>query len=206
MLSVKQKSTTAAPAKTVSQSASSTASAQAAAVFSAHLKKNQMEQAARAAKHNRRDNVIRPTAANEPPMDAATLNNRIDDVDDYDGDAQHQQRDQQQQNNSQGQDGQSQDGGLPIEQRLVMLDRMDELAAESLAEQLADLSEDDGLFDIVHADGSTLSVALTRSAARLSLLLSTASAPLQQQLQRCKMELEARLARRIGKDVVVAVL
>lgn len=82
----------------------------------------------------------------------------------------------------------------------------DDAITDVLAEQLLPLAANDGLFEVLHPDGSVLSVAVTQTPVRVSLLLSTTSERDNAQLQNCKMELEQRMGRRIGKDVVIAIL
>ncbi len=90
--------------------------------------------------------------------------------------------------------------------QMIAMESGDDLATDQLAERLALVSGDDGFFDVLHPDGSVLSVAVTHTPARVSLLLNTTSEGVNAQLKRCKMELEQRLARRMGKDVVIAIL
>lgn len=195
--SVKKTPAAAPPAKPAMQSAS----AQAAAAFASHLKKNQAEQLSRAMKHGRRDSVGRMLAADESAPGMPALLDAGDEVvertgERHRGESDHpsdEQPDEPHQQQSSAAD-------------MHMLDKGDELATDSLADRLAPLSKDDGLFDVLQADGSVLSVAVTHSPARVSLLLSTTSVGGSAQLRRCKMELEHRLGRRIGKDVAIAVL
>lgn len=202
--SVKNPPAAAPPAKPATQSAS----AQAAAAFASHLKKNQAEQLSRAMKHGRRDSVGRMLAADESAPGIPALLDAGEDVVERTGERHRDQQDKQhdEQKNEQISEQISEQ---PRQQSDVadrpMLDRADQLATDILADQLAPLS-DDGLFDVLQPDGSVLSVAVTHSPARVSLLLSTTSVGSSTQLRRCKMELEHRLGRRIGKDVAIAVL
>ncbi len=92
------------------------------------------------------------------------------------------------------------------DQRLNAMDTGNDASIDALAARLAPLSANDGLFDVLHSDGSVLSVAVTHTPSRVSLLLSTSSECGNTKLRDCKMELEQRLGRRIGKDVVIAIL
>ena len=195
--SVKQKPAASAATKSPTNAANSVAAAQAAAAFAAHLKKNQTEQLHRAMRQGRRDGVGRTLAADESAPGMPALLAVGEDAVERGGERPREQR-------QDPQDQQEQSGSMPLS--IVELDTADRIAADDLADRLGPLSEDDGLFDVLQPDGSTLSVAVTQSAARLSLLLSTRSVTGAAQLRRCRMELEQRLGRRIGKDVVIAVL
>lgn len=203
--------------------------AQAAAAFAAHLKKNQAEQLSRAMKHSRRDGVGRLLAADESGPGIAQLTSASDDAVEGIGHDQRGKQNQQdgQQAQHEGQQEGEQEGeqdGEQIRQRKKQqydrreaqsihialygsdLDTDDALATDALTDRLAPVTKDDGLFDVLHPDGSVLSVAVTHTPIRVSLLLSATSEGQNSQLRRCKMELEQRLGRRIGKDVVIAVL
>jgi hypothetical protein len=93
-----------------------------------------------------------------------------------------------------------------LDQHVAAMEAGNDAVTNALAERLAPLSANDGLFDVLHPDGSVLSVAVTHTPARVSLLLSTTSAHNNIHLRDRKMELEQRLGRRIGKDVVIAIL
>ena len=195
--SVKQKSATSAAVKPPATRANSAAAAQAAAAFAAHLKKNQSEQLHRAMRHGRRDGVRRIRAADESAPGMPALLTVSEDAVERGGERPREQRQEQS-------DQQEQSGSTAM--AIIVLDTVDDIAADDLADRLAPVVDDDGLFDVLQPDGSTLSVAVTRSPARVSLLLSTNSVSRTAQLRRCRMELEQRLGRRIGKDVVIAVL
>ena len=207
LFSVKQSTKTTPAANTVQPISGSTA-VQAAAAFSAHLKKSQAEQANRAARQHRREAGSKSLTTREAELQQSALFTGEAEIDDLDGQDQqaHQEHRQQQPDDEQNRVDLQEDGCAQVEQRLETLSALDELATEALAEQLAQRSNDDGMFEILQSDGDTLSVAITQSAGRVSLLLGTSSVVKSAQLLRSKMELEQRLGRRIGKDVVVAVL
>ncbi|MEB0136383.1 hypothetical protein QN362_13655 [Actimicrobium sp. CCC2.4] len=83
---------------------------------------------------------------------------------------------------------------------------IDEFDADTLAGQLAPLSVNDGLFEVLLPNGKKLSVAMTTTANRLRILLTCEADDLSAQLKRRKKELEQGIARRTGKDVVLSVL
>jgi hypothetical protein len=85
-------------------------------------------------------------------------------------------------------------------------DGLDEFDTTTLAEQLAPLAANDGLFEVLLPNGKKLSVAVTTTANRLRFLLSSDADDLSAQIKRKKKELEQRIARRTGKDVVLSVL
>lgn len=210
------------------------AAAAAAAAFAAHLKKNQAEQLSRAMRHARRDGVGRLLAADESaPGIAQLLSAGEDAVTCIDqrhqgGQGQSEKRQQNQQAGEQDRE-QNRETNAPhelqqddtdnereqvryterssaLDQHIAALAGGNDASTNALAERLAPLSANDGLFDVLHPDGSVLSVAVTHTPARVSLLLNTTSEGVNAQLKRCKMELEQRLARRMGKDVVIAIL
>lgn len=207
LYNVQQSTKTASVAKTA-QPTTSTATAQAAAAFSAHLKKSQAEQASRATKQHRRDAGVKSLTARESALQQSACHAGGEEVDDTRGQEQQSQQDHRQQHrdDEQGQPDLQEDVCLQLEHRLETLSAIDELATEALAEQLVQRSSDDGMFEVLQSDGDILSVAITQSAGRVSMLLGTSSVAKSTQLLRSKMELEQRLGRRIGKDVVVAIL
>ncbi|MFT5532182.1 MAG: hypothetical protein ACI8WM_003441 [Burkholderiaceae bacterium] len=85
-------------------------------------------------------------------------------------------------------------------------DEVDGFDTEPLAEKLAPLSANDGLFEVLLPNGKRLSVAVTSTANRLRFLLSSDSDDLCAQIKRKKKELEQRIGRRTGKDVILSVL
>ncbi|EGF33477.1 hypothetical protein IMCC9480_3914 [Oxalobacteraceae bacterium IMCC9480] len=87
-----------------------------------------------------------------------------------------------------------------------LADGIDQFDADMLAGQLAPLSANDGLFEVLLPNGKKLSVAMTTTANRLRILLSSDAEDLNAQLKRKKKELEQCIARRTGKDVVLSVL
>ena len=198
--SVKQKPAPTVSSKPPSSAGSGAAAAQAAAAFAAHLKKNQTEQQHRAMRHGRRDGVGRMLAADESTPGMPALLTAGEDAVERSGERS---RDQRQQHNDQSD---QQEQAAPSAMTIIALDTADSIAIDELASQLKPVADDDGLFDVLRPDGSVLSVAVTRSPMRLSLLLSTTSTDGTAQLRRCRMELEQRLGRRMGKDVVIAVL
>lgn len=82
----------------------------------------------------------------------------------------------------------------------------DAFDADTLAGELAPLAANDGLFEVFLPNGKKLSVAVTTTANRLRFLLCSDADDLCTQLKRKKKELEQRIARRTGKDVVLSVL
>ncbi len=98
------------------------------------------------------------------------------------------------------------EGGENSWNAVSVSDGFDEFDTDTLAEQLAPLSANDGLFEVHLPNGKKLSVAVTTTANRLRFLLSSDAGDLSAQIKRKKKELEQRIARRTGKDVVLSVL
>lgn len=212
LFTIKQEPKPATTAKPAPHSATNGTSAQAASAFSAHLKKSQAAQASQTARQHRREVGSKGLATCESELRQSAVDavgENVEDTGGQDQQSQQNQQDRRQQHHSDDEQG-SQDHqetvGRQTAQRLETLSAIEELATEALVEQLAERSSDDGMFEVLQPDGNVLSVAITQLAGRVAMLLNTSSVAMNTQLRRSKMELEQRLGRRIGKDVVVTVL
>jgi hypothetical protein len=78
--------------------------------------------------------------------------------------------------------------------------------AAALADDLAPLGGNDGIFEIILPSGAVLGVAVSTQASGVRFLLSTPASGLAKQLRRQRMELEGRLERRMGRHVMLTVL
>ena len=78
--------------------------------------------------------------------------------------------------------------------------------AISLADELAPLGGNDGIFEVLLPSGAILGVAVSTQASAVRFLLSTPGSGLANQLRRQRMELEGRLERRMGRHVMLTVL
>ncbi|HYD63139.1 MAG TPA: hypothetical protein VEC35_22485 [Noviherbaspirillum sp.] len=78
--------------------------------------------------------------------------------------------------------------------------------AASLADELAPLGSNDGIFEVILPSGAVLGVAVSKQASAVRFLISTPGSGLANQLRRQRMELEGRLERRMGRHVMLTVL
>lgn len=78
--------------------------------------------------------------------------------------------------------------------------------AAALADELAPLGSNDGIFEVILPSGAVLGVAVSTQASAVRFLLSTPGSGLAAQLRRQRMELEGRLERRMGRHVTLTVL
>lgn len=78
--------------------------------------------------------------------------------------------------------------------------------AAALADDLAPLGSNDGIFEVILPSGAVLGVAVSTQASAVRFLLSTPGSGLANQLRRQRMELEGRLERRMGRHVMLTVL
>ncbi|GAA4016731.1 hypothetical protein [Actimicrobium antarcticum] len=163
--------------------------AQDASAFSAKLKKANADQQGKNARQKRDE--LRATAAE----DASAARSVIREGDELAIRA----ASQRQQQGGDDESGQSL-------ARIATQDLAGDVDASFLVDQLAPLTANDGMFEVLIPSGAKLSIALKASANRVQILIGSDSASLGDQLKRKKMELEQRLGRRIGKDVVLAVL
>lgn len=76
----------------------------------------------------------------------------------------------------------------------------------ALAEDLAPLAGENGIFEVLLPCGSKLGVVVNTHPAGVRFLLSSSNLALGRELRRQQMELEGRLERRIGRNVALTVL
>ncbi|MEB0022227.1 hypothetical protein [Actimicrobium sp. CCI2.3] len=165
------------------------ASTQDTSAFAARLKKSSAEQG-RSAKNSRRDEEKSPASASSNYDDSSCGVRGMAAVTAAAG-REH--------------DGQDEEGGNSWN-AVSSADESDEFETDTLADQLAPLSANDGLFEVLLPTGKKLSVAVTVTANRLRFLLSSDADDLNEQIKRKKKELEQRIGRRTGKDVNLSVL
>jgi hypothetical protein len=158
--------------------------------FAASMKKAGSEQQARAARQARREpaNAVAVDDTRNPPAGCGPvlIQQAFDRAND--------------------QSGSGADGSDSIIDQLNGLGLDDDVDCAGWADELAPLSANDGLFEVLLPGGHRLSVAVSSSAQQTCFLLSASSEDVQQRLKRKKMELEQQLQRRIGKAVAVTVL
>ncbi|MFC5474013.1 hypothetical protein [Paraherbaspirillum soli] len=80
------------------------------------------------------------------------------------------------------------------------------LELDTLADAILPMAGEHGIFELILGNGDSLGVVVNRMPNKTSLLLSPSSAALGEQLKRGRMELEGRLARRMGRDLDLTIL
>lgn len=77
---------------------------------------------------------------------------------------------------------------------------------DPLADQLAGLGCDDGIFEVTMPDGRTLGVAVNVHANGVRFLMTPGDPEMRERIKNCRMELQGSVARRIHRNVDIAVL
>lgn len=77
---------------------------------------------------------------------------------------------------------------------------------DNLADELAPLAGQSGIFEVILPNGERLGVAIRQSAKETGIFLTPSTPELGERLKGKRTELERRLARHIGRDVSLAVL
>jgi hypothetical protein len=103
-------------------------------------------------------------------------------------------------------------GAVPVNMQRIPLERVQKASmaeasafVSSLGDALPDGAES-GIFEVALPDGSSMGVAVNSQPALVSYLLNPLTPQLASDLRQQRMELEGRLARRISRNVRIAVL
>jgi hypothetical protein len=103
-------------------------------------------------------------------------------------------------------------GPVPVNMQRIPLERAQKVSTSEASAFVASLGEalpdgaESGIFEVALPDGSSMGVAVNSQPALVSYLLNPLTPQLASDLRQQRMELEGRLARRISRNVRIAVL
>ena len=103
-------------------------------------------------------------------------------------------------------------GPVPVNMQRIPLERAQKVSTAEASAFVASLSEalpdgaESGIFEVAMPDGSSMGVAVNSQPELVSYLINPLTPQLASDLRQQRMELEGRLARRISRNVRIAVL
>jgi hypothetical protein len=103
-------------------------------------------------------------------------------------------------------------GPVPVNMLRMPLERMQKASASEASAFVSSISDalpdgaESGIFEVTMPDGSSMGVAVNSQPALVSYLINPLTPQLASDLRQQRMELEGRLARRISRNVRIAVL